>query len=374
MLQLSDNIYNRRLAPDKPKFRLWRSAGLMLTYQCSAACRFCYYHCSPKSSPLMPVEMAIGAWQSLKKLAGEAASVHITGGEPFLREDLPDLLSWICQAQPDHFPRLRTVAITTNAILTERILRIVRGVIGPLQALGIDLVLACGLDGVGALHDRVRNVQGAWERLSATLASLRELRADHPNLILGIKTTIVPANVSELQRIADFAREHELFTIISPCIITANRFGNTDLADRLTFDAAALQAMKSFYQGPEFAWEGHRQTLLDYLATGQTKKPCSAGFNTVFVRHTGEVFPCPLIPTAWGNIGHDKLGSLLASPQAARFRRQIGTFAECRVCTEPGLERLAWPCEGFTGLRRLVQMGAQDFARLAGHMGLDKYL
>jgi MoaA/NifB/PqqE/SkfB family radical SAM enzyme len=32
----------------------------------------------------MPVEMAVGAWQSLKNLAGEAASVHITGGEPFL--------------------------------------------------------------------------------------------------------------------------------------------------------------------------------------------------------------------------------------------------------------------------------------------------
>ena len=32
----------------------------------------------------MPVEMAIGAWQSLKNLAGDAASVHITGGEPFL--------------------------------------------------------------------------------------------------------------------------------------------------------------------------------------------------------------------------------------------------------------------------------------------------
>ena len=67
-----------------PKFRLWRSAGLMLTYQCSGACRFCYYNCSPKPSPLMPVEMAISAWQSLKNLAGEAASVHITGGEPFL--------------------------------------------------------------------------------------------------------------------------------------------------------------------------------------------------------------------------------------------------------------------------------------------------
>jgi MoaA/NifB/PqqE/SkfB family radical SAM enzyme len=84
MLQLSDNIYNQRLTRDEPQFRLWRSAGLMLTYQCSAACRFCYYNCSPAPSPLMPVEMAISVWRSLKNLAGKAASVHITGGEPFL--------------------------------------------------------------------------------------------------------------------------------------------------------------------------------------------------------------------------------------------------------------------------------------------------
>ena len=32
----------------------------------------------------MPVDMAINAWQSLKELAGDAAKIHITGGEPFL--------------------------------------------------------------------------------------------------------------------------------------------------------------------------------------------------------------------------------------------------------------------------------------------------
>lgn len=99
MLQLSDNIYNQHLSRDEPKFRLWRSAGLMLTYQCSAACRFCYYHCSPKPSLLMPVEMAVGAWRSLKNLAGEAASVHITGGEPFLNWEHLETVMRACKRE-----------------------------------------------------------------------------------------------------------------------------------------------------------------------------------------------------------------------------------------------------------------------------------
>jgi MoaA/NifB/PqqE/SkfB family radical SAM enzyme len=224
------------------------------------------------------------------------------------------------------------------------------------------------------LHDRIRNFPGAWDRLSTTFAGLRALRTAHPNLVLGIKTTIIPANVSELQRIADYACESDLFTIISPCIITANRFGNTDLADRLTFDAAGRQAMKRFYQEPRFAWSSHRQTMLDYLESGQAQKPCSAGFNTVFVRHTGEVFPCPLIPNTLGNIRQTGLGELLNGAKAAEFRRGIGAFTECRACTEPGLERLGLPFEGFACLRQMIKLGARDFARLAGHMGLDKYL
>ena len=44
------NAYNAGLARDDPKFKLWRSAGLMLTYRCNCACEFCYYNCSPKHS------------------------------------------------------------------------------------------------------------------------------------------------------------------------------------------------------------------------------------------------------------------------------------------------------------------------------------
>lgn len=84
MIELSENGYNCDAARDEPKFKLWRSAGLLLTYRCSAACEFCYYHCTPDKGGLMPVEMALAAWRSLHCLAGEAAKIHLTGGEPFL--------------------------------------------------------------------------------------------------------------------------------------------------------------------------------------------------------------------------------------------------------------------------------------------------
>jgi len=87
MTELAENIYNSQAARNEPKFKLWRSAGLLLTYKCNCACEFCYYNCCPEKNGLMPVDTAIGAWQSLKNLAGDSAKIHITGGEPFLYWD-----------------------------------------------------------------------------------------------------------------------------------------------------------------------------------------------------------------------------------------------------------------------------------------------
>jgi organic radical activating enzyme len=84
MLNLQDNVFNARQSPSAAKLKLWRYAGLMLTYRCNAACRFCYYYCGPGAGGLMPTETALEAWAALRRLAGDGARVHLTGGEPFL--------------------------------------------------------------------------------------------------------------------------------------------------------------------------------------------------------------------------------------------------------------------------------------------------
>ena len=68
------------------------------------------------------------------------------------------------------------------------------------------------------------------------------------------------------------------------------------------------------------------------------------------------------------------LGAIFRSPDADLFRKKTGAFRECNVCTEPGLERIAWPLEGFSLLRMLDRIGEEDFDLLIQHMGIGKYL
>ena len=123
-MDLSDNQYNKKLARHEPKFRLWRNAGLLLTYKCNAACEFCYYNCSPSQDGLMPVDTAISAWQSLKTIAGDSAIIHITGGEPFLYWDrLCEILTEAKKQKLTPVDLIETNAFwaTNEKIITERL-------------------------------------------------------------------------------------------------------------------------------------------------------------------------------------------------------------------------------------------------------------
>jgi len=361
----------RRLRVSGKPYRL-ESLSLEITHRCICRCRMCNIWQIPPEVP----DLDLSVWQELlcSPELYHLRELDLTGGEPFLRRDVDKLLRAILDAQPAHFPGLRTLAITTNGILTDRIPGLTRELIGPLQKRGIDLVLACGMDAVGNLHDRIRNYPGAWDKLQETLSGLYRIREAHHNLVLGIKTTIIPQNARELGRLAEYARANNLFTIISPRIITSNRFCNSDKKEDLRFSPEDLREMTRFFESPQFPWIGHREALLGYLRTGTIRKPCSAGFNTLFIRYNGDVFPCPVMPVALGNIKDQSLGELYRNDVATRFRKKVGSFPECSVCTEPGMERVAWPFEGFAFLRLASRAGLRDVDRLARHMGLDKYL
>jgi MoaA/NifB/PqqE/SkfB family radical SAM enzyme len=104
------------------------------------------------------------------------------------------------------------------------------------------------------------------------------------------------------------------------------------------------------------------------------KKPCSCGFNYLFVRSNGEVFLCPLLEGSVGNVKDASLAMLLASREARAIRRRVGKSPECAHCTEPGLERYSLPYEGFAYLCTLFRKGPRSFLEQHRHLGLDKYV
>jgi len=348
-----------------------QALSLEITHECIARCIMCNIWQISRDVPNLPADQWVKLLSS--NLFVDLRELDITGGEPFIKKDLPDLFAGICELKKTSLKALKSIAVTTNGLLTEQVLTHTEKILPKLQKKNLELVMVCAMDAVGNIHDNIRNYKNAWSKVNETIEGLITLKEKYTNLIIGLKTTILPINIGELENIASYADSKGLFTIISPCIITKARYLNSDRVDSLVFSKEDIEKMTRFYQSEMFRWSYHTDTLVHYLKTGMMKKPCSCGFNYFFVRSNGDLFLCPLINHSIGNINETPVTELYLSEKASRFRRRVGHYPECRECTEPGLERYALPFEGFTYLSILLRMGKEKFLQLHRHMGLDKY-
>ena len=348
-----------------------QALSIEVTHHCIARCIMCNIWKIPAQVEDMPLEQWVDLLSS--DLFSDLIELDVTGGEPFLRKDLPDLMGEIRRLKNKNLKKLKSIAITTNGLLTDRVLEASKSILENLRRAHLDLVMVCAMDAVGPIHDRVRGFPNAWEKVHETVSGLRNLRDRYPNLIIGLKTTILPVNIHGLHAISRYAQENGLFTIISPCIITPARYLNPDRSDDLVFDESMKRTMIDFFKSDAFRWSFHADALAKYLETGVMKKPCTCGFNYFFVRSTGEMLLCPLMESSPGNIRDDSVSTLFHGQKANHIRRRIGKSPQCMLCTEPGLERYALPYQGFHYLSLLAKEGRNNFLSLHRHMGLDKY-
>lgn len=378
---LSTTPIAARLVSNGLHYRLLRRAGrpgrpqaisLEVTHQCVCRCRMCNIWKIPGNVPDLPLRDWIALLSN--KLLSDLIEVDITGGEPFLRDDLVDLVHVVCGLKRTDLRRLRTIAVTTNGVLTDRVLDMTEKLLAPMEQSGLELVIVCALDGIDDVHDEIRRYKGAWPAVQASIAGLVELRGSNPHLIVGTKTTVLPENINELDKIAEYARHRGLFTIISPAIVTKGRYLNPEKAPEVELSAEERARLTEFFDDPGLPLSYHARVLARYFRTGYADKPCTCGFNYLFVRSSGEVFLCPLFEESVGSTLDSSLEKLLASGRAARIRSRVGRAAECARCTEPGLERYSLPYEGFAYLLALFERGPNWFPEVHRHLGLDKYV
>ena len=348
-----------------------QALSLEVTHDCIAKCTMCNIWRIPPEVPNLSVKEWVDLLSS--DLLSDLRELDITGGEPFVRSDLSDLFEGISELKQNNLKALRSIAITTNGLLTKRVLDFVQGILPRLQDRNLELIMVCAMDGVGDVHDTIRNHRNAWVKVNRTIKGLVKLRELFFNLVIGLKTTILPINIRELDRIIQYAESRNLFTIISPCIVGEGRYLNQDRADDLAFSQEDVVDMINFYQRNLFRWSYHADMLVQFFKTGKMKRVCSCGFNYFFVRSNGQMLLCPLIGRSVGNIRETSMKELFFSEEAGKFRRKVGRYPECQRCTEPGLERYALPIEGFSYLSLLSKIGKRDFLQLHEHMGLDKY-
>ena len=134
-----------------------KSAFLAVTLLCNSRCVMCDIW-QNKGLDYLPLEI-------YRKLPDSLEMIDITGGEPFLRPDIPELAAVLHETCPK-----ARLLITTHGFMTEKI----ENQLEALLKADPGIAFRVSLDGLGKVHEEIRRIPQAFEKVLETLALLQK--------------------------------------------------------------------------------------------------------------------------------------------------------------------------------------------------------
>jgi MoaA/NifB/PqqE/SkfB family radical SAM enzyme len=165
---------------------------LFITDHCNAKCGTCFYWQSLNQGESLKMDQI----DKISDAIGELVWLDLSGGEPFLRQDIDRICHRFVDAN-----QVRFINIPTNAIQTGVIEKSVRAILK--NPAPFRLNIAISLDGIGETHDRIRGVPGNYPKALATLEAMQRIREEDSRLALSVVTTLMRDNVADVKRLLE---------------------------------------------------------------------------------------------------------------------------------------------------------------------------
>jgi len=300
------------------------SLVVSVSFRCNSKCRTCDVWRKTND------DMTVEEWdQVFAHLGRTPFYITFTGGEPFLRKDLDEMvLSAYRRCHP------AVITIPTNGLLTDRVAERVERICRecPGSQIGINL----SLDGIGDEHDDIRGVAGNWERSIATWEKLKILQRAYPNLVLSVHTVVSRFNQDRFRAIYDGLQSLEPDSYITEVAeerveldtvgwgITPDPESYAPIADFLSEQARARPAkgLARFTQ----AFRAQYYQLARRILEERTQViACYAGWASAHIAPNGDIWSCCIRAEGVGNLrrtGYDLAPIWFGEPMA-RLRRSI---------------------------------------------------
>lgn len=322
------------LAPKLPLYWSFRRFGwpkmypfsvvISVSFRCNSRCRTCDVWRKPND------DMTLEEWDRVfANLGRTPIYLTFTGGEPFMRRDLDEM---VISAYRHCRPKM--ITIPTNGLLSERIVERVERICQECPASEIGLNLS--LDGIGEEHDDLRGIPGNWEKSMRTWARLKELQKQHHNLVLSVHTVISRFNQDRFRAIYDglqFLAPDSYITEVAEERVELDTMGwgitpdadaYAPIADFLSAQARARPARGIARITQAFRAE-YYQLAHRVLSERRQVIDCYAGWASAHIAPNGDLWGCCIRAEPVGNLrntGYD-LAPIWFGAEMARLRRSI---------------------------------------------------
>lgn len=276
---------------------------VIVTYRCNAKCTMCNRYKEP-SKPEDEITV-----ETIKKLP-QMYFTNITGGEPFIREDLKDIVREL-------YKKSDRIVISTNGFFTERIVDLCR----EFPKIGIRI----SIEGLEKNNNEIRGLEDGFNRGYTTLKTLVDMGMKD----VGFGMTVQDKNANDLVALYDISDElgmefataslHNSFyfveskNIIHDRLMVAQNF--EDLINKLLESNSPKKWFRAYFN----------HGLINYIFSQKRLLPCDMSFDTFFIDPFGDVMPCngTKEKLVMGNLNTQDFEELWNSEQAEQVRKNV---------------------------------------------------
>lgn len=276
---------------------------VIVTYRCNAKCTMCNRYKVP-SKPEEEISI-----ETIKKLP-QMYFTNITGGEPFIREDLKDIVREL-------YKKSDRIVISTNGFFTDRIVDLCK----EFPQIGIRI----SIEGLEKTNNEIRGLDDGYQKGYKTLRTLKEMGMQD----VGFGMTVQDRNAPDLCALYDISDKldmefataslHNSFYFVESNNIIHDRLMVAQNFEDLVNKLLASKSPKKWFR----AYFNHG--LINYIFSQKRLLPCDMSFDTFFIDPYADVMPCngTKEKLVMGNLKEQSFDELWNSEQAENVRKAV---------------------------------------------------
>jgi MoaA/NifB/PqqE/SkfB family radical SAM enzyme len=271
---------------------------LVSTFRCNAKCHMCnvwMYPTKPQE------ELDLKYYERLPNLE----FLNITGGEPFLREELEEIVAIVK-------PKMKRICISTNGFYTDRVIKLAKRF--------PDIGIRISLEGLPAANDELRGLTDGFDHGLRTLLQLKRMGMKD----IGFGCTVSDRNARDVLELYELAKhlKVEFATAILHNAFYFHKFDNevqkreevSESFRELIMELFKTRRPKNWFR----AYFNHG--IINYVNGGARLLPCNMGSDIFMLDPWGEIYACNVLKDSMGNIKDSDFDTIWNSEKAKTVR------------------------------------------------------
>jgi len=292
---------------------------LALTFRCQNNCVHCY-----AGGPHETEELTTKQWKTVIDRLHQIGVfiLTFTGGEPTLRDDLPELLQYA-----------QNKGMVTGLVTNGRRLKD-KNYVKTLEKVGLDFVQVTLESHKAEVHDLITGKKGSWKETVTGIKNIVPTK-----IYTTTNTTLSKYNTSDFLETVDFIKKLGVAGFGCNSLIYAGKASS--ISDKFVVSVETLKELlpkvhdKANQLGLKFLWYTPTQYCrFDPVSLGLGVKSCTAALINMCVGPNGDVYPCQSYFESLGNILREEWQEIWNHPLALSIRKREYVVPKCKDCPQ----------------------------------------